>query len=604
MAGVPINDGNEVRAPRYLDLRQGKIVNGKSVPYDSETEILTAVPDSRKADGLPFYVRNSDKIDTWRLRYIGGEWTVEKASTGGGDGESTAFNPRGTWGEEAAYLKYDVVTHNGSSFFARRNNTGVIPAQGTTWQMLSEAGMPGIDGKSLAVQGEVPDYASLPPGLTADDKNKAWVNLADGLLYIWNGTAFPADGAGVVWKGTPGPTGKSLEIVGTVANYAALQDLADDLTAADFNKAWLNDDDGRMYIWNGAAFPGDGGGLPWRGGNGLSAYEIALANGFVGTEPEWLQSLQGATGMSAYDVAVVNGFVGTEAEWLESLKASSPISKGASANTLYASGLPGQNTQGDASNTSDIIIGVSAGSNAVNVKSSNYIGTNAGFEAGELTSANFIGPHAGYRAVGSDYSNLIGRKAGFSFTGNTIGKNNIIIGANISLPNGAADSINIGGVIFGTGAYNVTTGNPSIAPAPNGKIGIGKVNPAEKVDVDGKVKANSFIGSATELNGESKVVLNNQFGDYTLVLADAGKTIMINTGAANNLTIPLDADVPIPVNSQVNIFELGPGKTTIVKGAGITVISADNKMALRTKGSAATLTKIGTNTWFLVGDID
>lgn len=51
----------------------------------------------------------------------------------------------------------------------------------------------------------------------------------------------------------------------------------------------------------------------------LSAYEIALENGFVGTEAEWLATF-GQNGDSAYQVAVNNGFIGTEAEWLESLQ--------------------------------------------------------------------------------------------------------------------------------------------------------------------------------------------------------------------------------------------------------------------------------------------
>jgi hypothetical protein len=91
------------------------------------------------------------------------------------------------------------------------------------------------------------------------------------------------------------------------------------------------------------------------GADGLSAYEIAVADGFVGTESEWLASLvgaqgpqgevgetgpqgaqgiqgetgpqgeqgetgaQGDDGLSAYEIAVENGFVGTEGEWLESL---------------------------------------------------------------------------------------------------------------------------------------------------------------------------------------------------------------------------------------------------------------------------------------------
>lgn len=65
---------------------------------------------------------------------------------------------------------------------------------------------------------------------------------------------------------------------------------------------------------------------------GDSAYQVALDNGFVGTEQQWLDSIVGADGMpgtngsdgadglSAYEIAVAEGFVGTETEWLASLK--------------------------------------------------------------------------------------------------------------------------------------------------------------------------------------------------------------------------------------------------------------------------------------------
>lgn len=88
------------------------------------------------------------------------------------------------------------------------------------------------------------------------------------------------------------------------------------------------------------------------GDDGDSAYEVAVANGFIGTESEWLESLigeqgetgpqgiqgiqgeegeQGETGptgatgaagddgLSAYELAVEEGFIGTLEEWLESL---------------------------------------------------------------------------------------------------------------------------------------------------------------------------------------------------------------------------------------------------------------------------------------------
>lgn len=67
-------------------------------------------------------------------------------------------------------------------------------------------------------------------------------------------------------------------------------------------------------------------GLP--GTNGLSAYEIALKNGFVGTEQDWLLSLKGndgdpgdgIVGPSAYQVWLSQGNVGTEQDFLDSLK--------------------------------------------------------------------------------------------------------------------------------------------------------------------------------------------------------------------------------------------------------------------------------------------
>jgi hypothetical protein len=70
---------------------------------------------------------------------------------------------------------------------------------------------------------------------------------------------------------------------------------------------------------------------------GLSAYQIAVANGYTDTESNWLNSLvgprglqgipgadgvdgnPGMTGASAYQIALSNGFTGSEQEWLDSL---------------------------------------------------------------------------------------------------------------------------------------------------------------------------------------------------------------------------------------------------------------------------------------------
>ena len=56
------------------------------------------------------------------------------------------------------------------------------------------------------------------------------------------------------------------------------------------------------------------------GEDGLSAYEVAVLNGFVGTEIQWLQSLKGDQGLSSYQVWLSQGNTGTVQDYLDSLK--------------------------------------------------------------------------------------------------------------------------------------------------------------------------------------------------------------------------------------------------------------------------------------------
>ena len=68
------------------------------------------------------------------------------------------------------------------------------------------------------------------------------------------------------------------------------------------------------------------------GSQGKSAYEAAVDTGYIGSESEWVESLQGEPGRpgpqgnpgipgeSAYEIAVDAGFTGDEAAWLKSLK--------------------------------------------------------------------------------------------------------------------------------------------------------------------------------------------------------------------------------------------------------------------------------------------
>jgi hypothetical protein len=77
----------------------------------------------------------------------------------------------------------------------------------------------GDPGAGIEIAGSVATYGDLPTGLGPTDAGKAYFVAADGDLYIWDGSAFPADGSGTTFQG---PAGTAATVaVGTVTTGAA-----------------------------------------------------------------------------------------------------------------------------------------------------------------------------------------------------------------------------------------------------------------------------------------------------------------------------------------------------------------------------------------------
>lgn len=72
-------------------------------------------------------------------------------------------------------------------------------------------GPAGEDGAGIEIGGSVAKYGDLPTDLTEADAGKGFLVEEDGRLYIWSGTAFPASGAGVEFRGPEGPAGPAGE---------------------------------------------------------------------------------------------------------------------------------------------------------------------------------------------------------------------------------------------------------------------------------------------------------------------------------------------------------------------------------------------------------
>jgi len=127
--------------------------------------------------------------------------------------------------------------------------------------------------------------------------------------------------------------------------------------------------------------------------------------------------------------------------------------------------------------------------------------------------------------------------------------------------------------------------------------------------VVGSISATTIFSGSTNLQNtfnekqDKLIAANRQTDSYTLVLADANKLVEMNKGTVNDLTVPPNSAVTFSTGTQILLSQYGAGKTTVVAGAGVTIRSTGGKLSLTAQYSVATLLKIGTNEWYLFGDI-
>jgi hypothetical protein len=96
---------------------------------------------------------------------------------------------------------------------------------------------------------------------------------------------------------------------------------------------------------------------------------------------------------------------------------------------------------------------------------------------------------------------------------------------------------------------------------------------------------------------------NVQTASYTLLLADDGGTVVMNIATANTLTVPPNSSVAFPIGTIINIECYGAGKTTVVAGGGVTIVSKGSHLGITILGDAS-LHKSGTDTWKLIGSLE
>lgn len=109
--------------------------------------------------------------------------------------------------------------------------------------------------------------------------------------------------------------------------------------------------------------------------------------------------------------------------------------------------------------------------------------------------------------------------------------------------------------------------------------------------------------------------VNAQTGtSYTAVASDAGAIITINNSSANTFNIPTNASVPFAIGTCLTVITTNAaagttGTQTTIQAvtSGTTTIAAAGASStapkLRTQYSSASAIKIGTDLWYVVGDL-
>jgi hypothetical protein len=232
-----------------------------------------------------------------------------------------------------------------------------------------------------------------------------------------------------------------------------------------------------------------------------------------------------------------SGFNATNAEGSNFIGSSTGFNALSASNSNFL----GSNAGNNASNASfSNFLGYNAGTLATSASNSNFIGTYAGYSATNALNSNFLGNNAGQSAASASYSTLLGFTVGYNAAGGASGikSNNIIIGTNITLANGAQDSINLGAIIFATGSYSTIAGTP-YSGSVMGRVGINKSNPIYNFDVSGSGNYSNNLtltGSLFISGSSNSAVINNGF----VVLTQVSQSLnFANDAAAAAGGVPL-----------------------------------------------------------------
>lgn len=345
-----------------------------------------------------------------------------------------------------------------------------------------------------------------------------------------------------------------------------------------------------QYLTAGGLTSNIGAAMDVRGTQGLSAYAVAVASGFVGTEAAWLASLVGA---SAYQVAVANGFAGDQAAWLASLNGADGTDPGALFNwdDGTADADPGAgNMRADRTDLSeaaflyvsktgrtgdDLSVFLASIGSSTNLVKGHVTLTSTGGHAQAIVRVISLTDDVGYVKIGLQAGTHSGA-SGF------VDDTPISLQFSLAGNQGAADEISMASAI---------NSSPEVSnPAADTKFAITDPDNGDLL---------SWISFTSLSNAiKPRALVAGKAANYVVIAEDAGKNLDVSAAAAaRTVTLP-------PASEVGNGFEVGIRKadssvnTVTIDGDGSETINGMATLVLRHLGDSVRLVSSG-STWLI-----
>jgi hypothetical protein len=99
-------------------------------------------------------------------------------------------------------------------------------------------------------------------------------------------------------------------------------------------------------------------------------------------------------------------------------------------------------------------------------------------------------------------------------------------------------------------------------------------------------------------------VISAKTGAYTIASGDEGDLIQLSGSSSYTVSIPTDETFNFAIGTQINLINVGTGvKTIAAVTPGTTSVNGTPGLKLRAQWSSATLIKLSSNMWIVVGDL-